>query len=210
MFKETFTMLAIAAGLVATSAQAQDAGSSDKSARMEARFAQLDADSNGQVTLEELQAQATARFAAIDVNSDGALTQEEMTAARKAMHTERLLKRFDADGDGTLNAAELSEMGNGKMGNHKKGDHKEDGAKKDGHKKEGHKKGEGKMGKRGAKHFEKLDADGNGSISMEEMQARHNPAKMIEKLDADKSGGLSMEEFANARGHGKNDMNKAD
>jgi hypothetical protein len=52
-----------------------------------------------------------------------------------------------------------------------------------------------------------MDADGNGSLSMEEMQARHSPEKMLEKLDADNSGGLSMEELAKARGHGKHKKN---
>lgn len=59
------------------------------------------------------------------------------------------------------------------------------------------------MGKRSAKRFEKLDADNSGGITLEEMQARRDPAKMVEKLDADKDGALSMEEFAKARGHGK-------
>lgn len=64
------------------------------------------------------------------------------------------------------------------------------------------------MGKRMAKRFEKMDADNSGSITLEEMTARRDPAKMIAKLDTDKSGSLSAEEFAKARGQGKGGHDK--
>lgn len=178
MFKESITVLAVVVGLVATSAQAREEGHKDGGPKLEERFSQIDADGDGQVTAQELQAQGAARFAAADANGDGALTAEEMTGASQGKHKERLLKRFDTDGDGALSAAELEKVG------------------------------EGKMGKRAAKRFEKLDADNSGSVTMEEMQVRMDPTKMIEKLDADSSGGLSMEEFSKARGHGKHKMKK--
>lgn len=168
MFKESITVFAIVAGLVATSAQARDGGDG-----MHARFAQIDTNSDGQVTAEEMQAQAVARFAAADANSDGALTSEEMMAAAQSKHKERLLKRFDTDGDGALSAAELDNVGGGKKGH------------------------------RAAKHFDRMDADNSGDVTLEEMQARRDPTKMIAKLDTDKSGGLSADEFAKARGHGR-------
>jgi Ca2+-binding EF-hand superfamily protein len=168
MFKETMTALAIVAGLVATSAQAREGGEG-----MQARFAQIDVNGDGEITAEEMKAQATARFAAADTNGDGALTQEEMSAAKQGKHKERLLKRFDTNGDGALSAEELN------------------------------KAPEGKKGGRAAKHFDRMDADDSGSLTLEEMQGRRDPAKMVEKLDTDKSGGLSAEEFAKARGHGK-------
>lgn len=173
MFKESITVLAVVVGLVATSAQAREEGHKDGGPKLEERFSQIDTNSDGEVTVQELQAQGAARFAAADANGDGALTAEEMSAAAQGKHKEHLLKRFDTDGDGALSAAELDTMG------------------------------EGKKGKRMAKRFEKLDADKSGSLTMEEMQGRRDPAKMVEKLDKDSSGGLSMEEFAKAGGHGK-------
>lgn len=164
MFKESITVLAVVAGLVATTAQARDG-----SERMQERFSQIDVNSDGQITPEEMQAQAIARFTAADTDGDGALTAQEMAAAAQGKRKERLLKRFDKDGDGSISGAELDAVGEGKMG----------------------------------KRFDRIDADNNGSVTLEEMQARRDPAKMMAKLDTDNSGGLSMEEFAKARGHGK-------
>ena len=96
-----------------------------------------------------------------------------MKAAAQEMHKDRLLKRFDANEDGTLSDEEMA------------------------------KATEGRMGKRMTKRFEKMDADSSGTITQEEMTARRDPAKMIAKLDQDESGSLSIEEFAKARGHGK-------
>ena len=50
------------------------------------------------------------------------------------------------------------------------------------------------------KKFEKLDADKNGSLSLEEFKARaKDPAKAekkFTKLDSDKNGSLSLSEFS--------------
>ena len=52
------------------------------------------------------------------------------------------------------------------------------------------------------KQFEKIDADKNGSISLEELKAgSKDPAKAeknFTKLDADKNGALSLEEYSAA------------
>lgn len=169
MFKESITVLAIVAGLVATSAQARDGDNDRKGAQHEARFSQMDTNGDGQVTAEEINAQATARFVAADVDGNGALSMEEMQVAAQSMQTQRLLKRFDANGDGALSAEELAMPESGK----------------------------------GAKRFERMDADNSGDVSLEEMQARRDPAKMIARLDADKDGAVSLEEFATTRGHDK-------
>jgi Ca2+-binding EF-hand superfamily protein len=170
MLKESITALAIVAGLVATSAQARD-GEQDRGAQREARFAQMDANGDGQLTAEEIVARSAARFAAADSDGDGAITLDEMKA--QARSNDRFMARFDADKDGTLSAEELA------------------------------KAEDSRMGKRAAKHFERMDADNSGGITLEEMQARRDPAEMVAKLDADNSGAVSLEEFANARGHGK-------
>lgn len=171
MFKETFTVLAIVAGLVATGAQARDG-----SDRMQERFGQIDANSDGQITVEEMNAQAAARFVAADADGNGALTKDEMTAAMQGRQKTRLLERFDTNKDGSLSAEELAEM-DGKRGS--------------------------KREARAAKFFERMDADKSGDLSPAELQGRRDPAQMVARLDADKNGSLSLEEFAKARGHGK-------
>jgi|AntRauMFilla1563_2_1112583.scaffolds.fasta_scaffold63311_1 Ca2+-binding EF-hand superfamily protein len=76
MYKETFTAIAILAGLVAGTAQAHTAQ------RMEARFIQMDTNADGQIAVEELEAQAIARFDAADADRNGALSLEEFAKAR--------------------------------------------------------------------------------------------------------------------------------
>ncbi|MEQ6204059.1 calcium sensor EFh [Sulfitobacter sp. HNIBRBA2951] len=168
MFKATLTAAAIIAGLVATTATA---GKDD--GHRAAHFAQIDTNSDGEITAAELSAQAAARFAAADVNGDGALTPAEMAATATGKRKEKMLERFDADKNGSLSEAEIATAL------------------------------EGRMGKRIAKRFEKADADKSGSLTIEEMQSRRDPAKMIAKLDKDSSGGLSLEEFSKGGGHGK-------
>lgn len=45
---------------------------------------------------------------------------------------------------------------------------------------------------------ERLDSDGNGTLSLEEMQGRRDPARIFDRLDADDDGQISEAEFAAA------------
>ncbi|MGJ8544817.1 MAG: EF-hand domain-containing protein [Sulfitobacter sp.] len=205
-------ILAIALAGVGLVAPAAYAERGDHGAAM---FQKLDVDGNGEVSVDELNAAAKARFDAADADGDGALTQDEMKAARKAQKEERkekrgerremskedraakMLERFDKNEDGALDAAELAEMGEMHDGMKKHGKH--DG-------KHGGK--HGKKGERGAHvkgGFKALDADEDGKVTFEEMQAKHDPAKMIEHLDTDGNGTISAEEFGEMRrgGHKK-------
>lgn len=73
-------------------------------------FQELDADGNGEVTREEMQAHRAARFAEADSDGDGKLSLEEMQAQAQKRAAERaanMLKRLDTDGDGALSPEEM-------------------------------------------------------------------------------------------------------
>ena len=107
--KTRILMAALLSGLVVVAGAAQA-----DNHRERPDFATLDANGDGVVTLEELQARGEARFAEMDTNGDGALSAEELTAAadaRAADRVTRMIERFDENGDGLLQQAELPERG---------------------------------------------------------------------------------------------------
>lgn len=67
---------------------------------------ELDSDSDGRVTREELSAGAKAHFAELDANRDGKVTKDEVEARMRAFHEKRTEARNKA------------EPGNGKDGKH--------------------------------------------------------------------------------------------
>ncbi|MBO9413814.1 MULTISPECIES: EF-hand domain-containing protein [unclassified Ruegeria] len=73
-------------------------------------FQELDANSDGQVTKEEMLAHRSKRFTDADTNGDGQLTIEEMQAAGQKRVNDRVTKMFekhDANQDGSLSQDEL-------------------------------------------------------------------------------------------------------
>jgi Ca2+-binding EF-hand superfamily protein len=72
----------------------------------------LDADKNGDVTLEEFTKVANERFAKADTDKDGKLTVAEVAAEIEKMRAEqmakRMISRFDANDDGVLTAEEAA------------------------------------------------------------------------------------------------------
>ncbi|WP_259991832.1 EF-hand domain-containing protein [Sulfitobacter sp. S190] len=106
MIKITFTAAAIVAGLLASHADARE----DKPARAAAMFERLDANSDGKLSLAEIEARSAERFARADANNDGALSIEELRAAgdaRRAKRADRMMQRLDANDDGSLTRAEM-------------------------------------------------------------------------------------------------------
>jgi Ca2+-binding EF-hand superfamily protein len=141
----------------------------------EARFKQLDADSDGTVSKAEAEKgppHLAEQFDEVDANKDGKLTQDEMRNARRArmaqckedpekcraemkQRFETAWKRADTDGDGTLSKPE-AEQGMPRM----------------------------------ARHFDRIDTDRDGRITLAEMdaaRARHPHPHRAPKPDASPS-----------------------
>ena len=132
----------------------------------------------------------TVRIAAVTFALLGAANHVTRDGATgRADRAAKMVERFDTDGNGSLDASELEAMGDkhgGKRGGKEGGKH-------------GHKGGD-----KGARMIERMDANDDGKLSMEEMMQRHDPAKMFERLDKDGNGSVSAEEFEAAKKmHGK-------
>jgi Ca2+-binding EF-hand superfamily protein len=105
-------------------------------------FAAADADKDGKLTAEEMEAYRAAEVTAADADKDGKLSAAELAAmtmarmqARAEAQAAQMVERHDADGDGMLTVAELS------------------------------------VRPAPARMFERLDADGDGALSEAEIEA---------------------------------------
>ena len=83
-------------------------------------FSQLDANGDGQITKAEVKAFGAAEFAKADADGDGSLTLEELIPRAKAdrarkmdKRANRMLKRLDSDGSGTIELSEMEEKQGG-------------------------------------------------------------------------------------------------
>ncbi len=73
-------------------------------------FQELDANADGQITKEEMQAHRAQRFTKADTDGDGQVSLEEMQAAAQQKANDKVAKMFekhDANGDGVLSTDEL-------------------------------------------------------------------------------------------------------
>ena len=103
---------------LATTAYARDGGGrhgdrhggGDRAGMMMMPLETLDADKNGDVTLEEFTKVANERFASADADKDSKLTVGEVAGEIEKMRAEqmakRMIARFDANDDGVLTAEE--------------------------------------------------------------------------------------------------------
>jgi len=148
--KTSLMMATIAAGI--TLAAAAEAQSPRGERPQMPSFADLDLNSDGGVTQEEMAAHAAsraeARFTQTDANGDDALSAEEMLAHAETQRAERLATRIadriekaDANGDGLLQQSELQAQAD--------------------------ERAEGR-GDRGNRVFERFDEDEDGTLSAEE------------------------------------------
>ncbi|MEO0398986.1 MAG: EF-hand domain-containing protein [Pseudomonadota bacterium] len=96
------TSVAAAVGFVALSAASADPG--------ERMFDKLDADGDGRVAIEDLADAARTRGQEADADNDGYVTREEMEAHREAKRAEMREKRFpDQNDDGVVSRTEFED-----------------------------------------------------------------------------------------------------
>lgn len=139
------TVISIGAAALSTAAFAEGNGHGKKGhGGPRFNFEEVDANADGKITQEEMQAHQAAEFAASDTDGDGKLSADELSAARDAKASDRqskrqakMMERMDTDGDGMLSPEEMVRP-----------DH--------------------------AKTFEDLDTDGDGALSEEELKAGHD------------------------------------
>ena len=99
-------------GSVATAAYAQGGKGGMGQTGLMPPIESLDADKNGDITLEEFTKVADERFASADTDKDGKLTVAEVASAIEKMRTEnmakRIIARLDANDDGAVTAEEAA------------------------------------------------------------------------------------------------------
>jgi hypothetical protein len=153
-------------------------------------FDKLDQNKDGVVTAQEFEAHALARFDEGDANKDGKLTPEE----RKAQHERRMREHFadrDENGDGVLDREELDRMpeevfkrldtdnsgtltpeelraGFANFKAKHKGKHPGPGPDF-----ESRVISRDEVAKKAREHMQKLDANGDGKLTKDELKPRH-------------------------------------
>ncbi len=148
--------LLLATAAVPLAAQDTDApGPGPDAAPMMPMFEAFDADGDGKVTKEEVDAYRANRFAEVDADGNGEVSLEEFKAEAVARAEERaaeMFARLDADGDGVLSRDVLESND--------------------------------RRGAMAGRMFDRLDTDGDGAVSKEEVEAAmmrraemHGPGK---------------------------------
>lgn len=107
-------------------------------------------------------------FATLDANGDGSITADDIEALR-----EQRFADIDANGDGQVSRQEFM-------------DH-----------------AAAQAGERAGTMFDRMDVDGDGSLSRDAVEARRGPGldaeRLISRFDSDGDGAVSEEEFGTAQ-----------
>lgn len=105
-----FALMALIATSFTDPAQAREGRYGQGPAAM---FDRVDANGDGRVTRDELDAARSDRFERMDANGDGLLTEAELRAfgeERAERRAARMLDRMDEDGDGAVSSAEFAAL----------------------------------------------------------------------------------------------------
>ncbi|MEZ5655022.1 MAG: EF-hand domain-containing protein [Sphingobium sp.] len=144
------------------------------------------------MTKADVEAKLKERFAMVDTDKDGAITKEEIKAQRAAKRAERMdahFKKMDADGNGSISRAEF-DTAHADRGGKMKMAMRDGGGDRDGHRKMGHRGHHGM--KMGGKMFDMADANNDGKVTMAE--AKTAAMTHFDKVDADKNGTITSQE----------------
>ncbi len=148
----TLLVSVLAAAAVPAFAQPGGHGERGQGPRIPIVFSELDANGDGVITQEEMDARKAAKFAEIDTDGDGQLSADELMAQqakqeenRRMKRAERMIERLDANDDGLVSAEEMASH-------------------------------EGERGKRGSL-FERADLDDDGKVTEEEFKTAMAKAK---------------------------------
>lgn len=137
------------------------------------------------MTRADVQARVKERFAMIDADKDGAITMDEVKAHREAKRAERRdahFKAMDKNGDGSISRAEFDEGHAGRGDGMKMAMR---GGNEEGYHKMG-RRGHHMEMRMGGRMFEKADADKNGKVTLTE--ATNAALAHFDKVDTNKDG----------------------
>ena len=167
-------------------------GHGDRGGRGGGMMAMADANKDGKISKAELTAALDARFAKMDRNRDGKLTKEDRELGRQARLDERFAA-LDSDRNGQISKAEFMAGHQARVGR-PDGDRQRGPGKRDGrgfgrH----HGFGDGMM----FRGMRRGDAAKDGAITRAEFTAR--PLAMFDKADANKDGFVTADEMQAAR-----------
>ena len=165
----------------------------------QSRFFATDTNSDGFLSQEERTAhkeaqrkeQSDKRFAKLDTNNDGLLSRDEVDArgdkkkTRKDAHRQKALEKFDTNLDGTLSEAERTVM---------KAERENMRAEKKGERKTGDRKD--RKDKRAERP--KMDANGDGLVSLDEHMTVSE--QLFARMDANSDGVLTKGEGRKRKG----------
>jgi hypothetical protein len=174
-----------------------------------ARFAELDGNKDGKVTLAELTASRESWLARVDTNKDGVASTDELKAGFEAKKQERLDKMFasqDENKDGLLARTE-SPMPSAWF---ERADQNHDGAltraelsDASKHGKPGRERRSAVDGKAGAERkLGHAGLDGNGDGKVDRAEVGQAAARQLARLDRNGDGSLTSDELGRGRGHG--------
>jgi Ca2+-binding EF-hand superfamily protein len=171
------------------------------------RFEKFDANKDGVVTSQEVEAAALARFNETDTNKDGKVTAEERKAAHESKREQKFEDR-DANDNGLLERSEVQRMPEeffSRLDTDKSGSLSPAEMQAFGH------------GRHGGKHGGKaMHADSNGDGALTKAEALAKAKEMMTKFDTNSDGKVTqaeakafMESHRGRFGHGDCSKGKA-